>query len=186
MSTFAIAEDDLVVGTVSGDGMPGVPIPPALLGVDPKALRLVNGALVDASTLGTFYIDARGQKHAVAREDRQRLACRLGDQLVRDGDTWRTQTSAEKRAPDLNAECTRRIYAVLSDNTQKNLTAYGADLALETRDLTPDQTADVAAMRAARGWVQDMLAACRAAIASGAEPAWPPVPDGVAALAERF
>lgn len=183
MSKLAITEDDLVVGTVSGDGMPGVPIPPALLEVDPKALRLVNGVLVDAATLTTFHIDARGQKHAVPREDRQPLMCRLGDQLVRDGTTWRTQTASEVRAPDLNSACAKRIYAILSDSTQKNLTAYGTDIALGGAELVPG---DVATMRAARLWVAAMQDACRAAIQFGTEPDWPPVPDGVVALAERF
>jgi len=183
---LALVQDDLVTGTASGDGMVGIPIPAALLHVPPERLRYRDGVLLDAGNLSAFFIDASGQKHVTAREDRQPLSCAFGDTLTRVDNVWRKSTDAELRAPDLNAECQRRIYAVLSDNTQKNLTAYGADLALETRDLTPEQMADVATMRAARGWVQDMLAACRAAIASGAEPAWPPVPDGVAALAERF
>jgi len=39
---------------------------------------------------------------------------------------------------------------------------------------------------AGQGWVADMQAACRTAIATGNDPAWPCLPEGVAKLAARF
>lgn len=72
-------------------------------------------------------------------------------------------------AAGAKAECTRRIFAHLSDATQKNITAYAADLAL-TGTLSSDQQADVATARAIRLWINGpagMQAACRALIAAG-------------------
>jgi len=181
----AILEDDLVTATASGDGVVGVPIPSSLLSVPPENLRYKDGAIIDASGLTSFFIDMKGQKHVTSREDRQALSCALLDSLAYVDGVWRKKSDAEMRAPSLKAECRWRIDAVLSDATQRNLTAYAADLALKGF-LSPAEQSDVATARSAREWVMQMLAACRSAIASGNEPEWPEVPFGVVALAERF
>lgn len=180
---LAIVKDDIVAGFASGDAV-GVPVPPECASLNPMQLRCVDGRIVDAGGVSTFHVDGAGLRHVAPAEGRQALSCRWDSHIVRGGDgLWRVVTDAEARAPEIRAECTRRIQAVLSEPTQRNLTAYAADIGLGAPEVQPG---DVATMRAARLWVSAMQAACRAAVASGAEPVWPNVPDGVVALAERF
>lgn len=101
----------------------------------------------------------------------------------------KAQREAALRAAEIKAECTRRIYAELSDATQKNLNAYATDLALQAAlgaTLSTAQQADIATAQAARAWVLATVAASRAAIQTGTDPVWPALPQGVAALAARF
>ncbi len=83
----------------------------------------------------------------------------------------------------VKAECGRRIYAVASDNAQKNM------LAAICAGLMPD--ADKAIFEAGVVWIAQMQAASRDLIAArhmtfaGGEH-WPPVPPGVRELAARY
>lgn len=96
--------------------------------------------------------------------------------------------AAAAHVASVKSACSGRIYAVMSDATQKNFAAYGAAIALTaaTGTLSPAQSADAATLQAAREWVEAMLAASRHAIETGAAPVWPSLPDGVEALAARF
>lgn len=93
-------------------------------------------------------------------------------------------------AASLQAECARRILAVLKDEvTQINLTSYAAGLLarkLEGPLPEPDEAAlDLA--EAARRWVTDMRTACRGMIVAGEtefrdDARWPPAPAGLVEL----
>ena len=185
MTTVALVDGDIVTGTASGPGMKGLAIPLALSALPIDRLRVLDGILIDAATRSTFFVGADGQKHVIAGPGREQIVCAWNDTLVVDDGKWRRQTAAERRAPGLNAECSRRIRNVLSDTTQKNLTAYAADLALRG-ELSSGDEVDVVTMRAARAWIMAMLGECRRVIASGEAPQWPPLPEGVSELAERF
>lgn len=79
------------------------------------------------------------------------------------------------------AECRRRILAVVPETTQMNLTAAAA-----ANVLSP---ADRATFAAGLGWIAAMRAAWPAIAAAGIAPeaaTWPGVPAGVEALARRF
>lgn len=109
--------------------------------------------------------------------------------MIRVGGVWqRPAPSPQMRAAKIKAECSRRIYAVMSDVAQRNINAYITDLsiAISERDLTQEEQGDVAVARSARGWVTAMQQAARMAAANGMDPAWPEVPNGVAELVERF
>lgn len=83
----------------------------------------------------------------------------------------------------VKTECAKRIYAVASDNAQKNMLAnYVAG------DLTPE---DEATFKNGTNWIMAMQATCRNLILSPDvayrdDSKWPSVPDGVAALAAEF
>ena len=86
--------------------------------------------------------------------------------------------------PDaVKAECGRRIFAVASDNAQKNMLATIVAGGMSDADKTTFGAGVI--------WIADMQAACRELIASSdpdfADDAkWPDVPAGVAELAARF
>lgn len=181
-------EDDLILAVVDGLA-PGLPLPAALHGTPPARLRLIGNELVDVSSRTAWHIDARGRKRVAPGDDRQPLSCAWDARLVRDGGHWRAEEPADRRAPALNAECRDRILSVLSESTQRNFTAYGAELAFKAATgeaLDAEEVADAAVLRAAREWTVDMLSACRAAIETNADPEWPAVPDGVIDLAAIF
>lgn len=81
------------------------------------------------------------------------------------------------------SECARRIYAVVSDNAQKNMAANAAAGNLSE--------ADMASFKNGLAWIGAMQASCRSMIAAGdatyaEDQHWPVVPADAAALAERF
>ena len=82
----------------------------------------------------------------------------------------------------VKTECAKRIYAVASDNAQKNMLAsYVAG------NLTSE---DEAVFKTGTNWIMSMQATCRNLIVSPDvayrdDSKWPSVPDGVAALAAR-
>jgi hypothetical protein len=90
----------------------------------------------------------------------------------------RAAQAAEERALMIKAVCEASIKAILDDNTVKNL--MGAAL---VGGLSDEQRGVFAAGQL---WVQAMIGACRTAIATGTEPAWPAIPDGLEALAQEF
>lgn len=80
-------------------------------------------------------------------------------------------------------ECARRIYAIASDNAQKNMLANFVPGNLSAED--------EAVFKAGTGWIMSMQATCRQLIGAAdaayrEDSKWPAVPDGVAALAARF
>lgn len=181
----ALLDGDIVTGR--GTGIVAPEIPPELEGLPDERLRFDGAAIIDVGGRQQWHIDALGQKHIVSASGRQAITCAWDAKLVRDGSSWRVGTAADARAPGLKRECQLRILAEISDATQKNLTAYAADLGLKgAGNLSAAETSDVETMRAARGWIQAMLEVCRTAIATGEEAAWPPLPDGVAEIAARF
>ena len=107
-----IADSDLIVGAVTGDAV-GIPAPADLADLPLDRLRLVDGAIIDAATLTTFYIDDRGRKRAVAGAGWQALDCAWDDVLVRDADTgdWRIETDADQLAV-ARADAIRRATAL--------------------------------------------------------------------------
>ena len=99
---------------------------------------------------------------------------------------------ARLRAREVKAECKRRIYAVMSAETQMNITAVSAAIAAKSASSrTAEEKATLAAAQAALAWVDAMRA--RAAELA-ADPnadlrsagAWPAVPDEVKQLVERY
>ena len=99
---------------------------------------------------------------------------------------------ARLRARDVKAECKRRIYAVMSAETQMNITAVSAAIAAKpASNRTAEEKATLAAAQAALAWVDAMRA--RAAELAGnpdvdyrSDAAWPAVPDEVMQLVERY
>lgn len=92
---------------------------------------------------------------------------------------WR----ASMLAPAIKAECARRIYAVVSDNTQKNMMSNAI-----AGNFTAD---DVSAWRAGVAWINAMRAVWPALAAAGDETYrddahWPPCPAEAMALAARW
>ncbi len=183
-----------------GDSIAGVPVPPALDGLTIFELRYdrANDQLVDGRTLSTYWIDNRGRKHIADHDSSwQELSCQWSDTIVPDGaGGWRVATASDLLAPAIKTECSRRIRAVIKDDaTQRNLTAYGADLvavvSIDGGTLDSQQSTDLATIRATRLWVSAMLATCRtlivAADATYADDAhWPAAPAGAADLAESL
>ena len=99
---------------------------------------------------------------------------------------------ARQRAQAVKAECKRRIYAVMSAETQMNITAVSAAIAAKPASArSPEEKATLAAAGAALAWVDAMRA--RAAELAGTpdvdyrnDAAWPAVPDEVKQLVERY
>jgi len=85
---------------------------------------------------------------------------------------------ARYRSSALKDDCARRILEVLDIPTVSNI--QGAFL---TGELTLEEQMT---FNAGRKWVAAMQEACRSAIASGTDPVWPEVPDGVHDLAAVF
>ena len=85
---------------------------------------------------------------------------------------------AAARAAALKTACANRIIAVLDERTLLNI--QGAVLVGALNRV------EMRVFCAGQGWVADMQAACRTAIARGNDPAWPCLPEGVAKLAARF
>jgi hypothetical protein len=182
MPVFAILDEDIVVGRLEGSA-DGVPIPAPLLVLPDARLRLFEGAIIDASGITDWHIDARGFKHATPAAGRQAITSAWDAQLIRDGGVWRARTLQDALSPRIRAECQRRIYAVASPNTQMNMTAARADGRLSA----PDAVSYAAAL----DWVAAMRTRCATLIADGAsdwlsDEQWIPVPPAVADLAQRF
>lgn len=83
----------------------------------------------------------------------------------------------------VKTECGRRIYAVASDNAQKNMLATIVAGGMSDADKTTFGAGVI--------WIADMQAACRDLIASSDpdftdDAKWPDVPAGVAEIAARF
>lgn len=103
---------------------------------------------------------------------------------------WKEEGGVPEEAPApgfdvdaVKAECGRRIYAVASDNAQKNMLATIVAGGMSDADKTTFGAGVI--------WIADMQAACRDLIAA-ADPdfaddaKWPDIPAGVAELAARF
>ena len=148
--------------------------------IDETIVELHYGRrIADLLALG---VDTAGLEHI---DDAERVV----PGMVRVDGKWSLPApSPQVVAAKIKSECSRRIYAVMSDAAQKNITAYITDLsiALSERDLTADELSDVSVARSARGWVASMQQAVRLAVANGTDPVWPDVPAGVAELVERF
>lgn len=99
------------------------------------------------------------------------------------GKTPSPASSPAFNADDVKTECGRRIYAVASDNAQKNMLATIVAGGMSDADKTTFGAGVI--------WIADMQVACRDLIAS-ADPdfaddtKWPTVPAGVTELAARF
>lgn len=110
-------------------------------------------------------------------------------------DTFPVSQADALRPAQISAACRARILAVADFTAQQNIAQAGTLYAALRVDGAPEDTA-----RAAVGflpgdltlagdwqrWVAAMRAACQTAIATGADPEWPPVPNGVAEFAARF
>jgi hypothetical protein len=86
-------------------------------------------------------------------------------------------------AQAVNAECQRRIYAALSDNAQKNMTANAAAGNLSA--------ADMAAWKEGVAWIAQMQTVCRALVAASDasyadDSHWPPCPTDTVHLAAKY
>lgn len=87
------------------------------------------------------------------------------------------------RTAQVNAECTRRIYAVVDQYAQSNLTGAAAAGLLAQ--------ADFDTYKLGLAWIADMRAACDplyadATLDPAADAHWPAVPAGVAELAALY
>lgn len=191
----AILNDDIVVAVVSGDTN-GVPVPAELASLPPERLRYVGGKFVDAASINTFHVDARGNRHAAKGAGRQAIRCAWDAELHRDGDTWVARSNVHSNARKIKSECRRRISASLKDaTTQTNVSAYVSELlaqiVLDKGKLTQSEKTDIEIARAASKWAREMQATCRRLVADGVEDAssdshWPSPPDGLADLFARF
>ena len=55
---------------------------------DKDRIRLLNGVVIDAATVTTFYIDAGGTKHVVDAPGRQTMDCEWDDRLLNVDGVW--------------------------------------------------------------------------------------------------
>ncbi len=90
---------------------------------------------------------------------------------------------AAQHSDAVKTECRRRIFAVADEMAQINLAAAAA---AGTLDDTQMQV-----YRQGLAWVSEMRAACQGLATDpqrnpGADGEWPPLPDGLAALAGQF
>lgn len=132
---------------------------------------------------------AFGPRGSVVRSDGAHIPTDPSNADRRDFDAWVAAGGvAAPWAPPFDAagveaECGRRIYAVASDNAQKNMLANIVANAMSAED---KETFDSGV-----AWIASMQAVCRALIAAeddtfADDAHWPAVPAGVAALADRF
>lgn len=193
-------QGDLVIGR-GGDLMDGPELPKELESTPLMQLRYVNGAVVDASTITTFFIDPSGRKHATRNGPGSAtwpaVKCTLREMIVmRDDGTWAVETPSEAISPQIKAECERRITAVMSLAAQSNMLAravslsrtqskgQGGGLGAEKKKMLDD-------LDEAWEWVTAMREACQAMIeAVDAEYAqdfkWPAPSDNIKAVAKKF
>ena len=82
------------------------------------------------------------------------------------------------QANSINSQCQQLIYAIASDNTQKNMIA---NFAAGNMDATAQ-----AAFKDSLVWIAAMQTAARSFIASGSVGTWPPAPSNVVALANTY
>lgn len=105
----AIVDGDIVAGFAMGDVAGGVDVPDGLRGMQPTDLRFREGAIVDATVIGRFWIDANGVKHvAPLNPDWQELVCKLADTLRHDGTAWIVVPKPELRRAALHAYASHR------------------------------------------------------------------------------
>ncbi len=108
-----ILNGDLIVATVSGDILAGVPVPPELDGLPSERLIVVGDDIVDAATLSRFYIDAEGRKFGAAAPGRQQLDCSWDAMIEPNGSGgWRLVDRLaqlkEQRKAAIDAEAERQ------------------------------------------------------------------------------
>lgn len=94
----ALIKGDFVTG--AGKRLPGPEIPMHMRTMPVGRLRVLDGEIVDAAGLSTFYIDADGRKHAVPGDGWQEIDCQWDDKLNLDAETgdWYLETDAERLA----------------------------------------------------------------------------------------
>ncbi len=99
---------------------------------------------------------------------------------------------AERRAEAVKRECKRRIYAVLSAETQMNMTAAAAAISSKpASSRSAEEKAVLAGLQAALGWVDAMRARAAELVTDTdadylSDEAWPAPPAEVAQVAARF
>lgn len=183
----------LVVGV--GDLAGALDVPSSLGGVPAERLRLKDGALIDAGTVTTFYVDERGAKHVEKRgASWTPIECKWDDELVKVPGGWRVASPSDLLAPAIKRVCRDRILAVLKDEaTQTNMLAAAVALARAEASgkAKAKDVSQLELMDAGRQWVGRMQAACRVLIAAADadyadDRKWPPAPDGLADLADQF
>lgn len=93
---------------------------------------------------------------------------------------------------DVKAECSRRIFEVADDNTQKNITGYATTLAALPAlgvKLTPQQLLDLQLFAMSVQWISQMRAAWSGLLNDPDyrnDDKWPVCPEDVKSLAARF
>lgn len=96
MKTIAQITGDIITGRATGD-IVGVEIPAALVGEPDDRLRFDgSGVIALDNALRDYWIDALGLKHIVTGQGWQKLKCRVGDELIRDGAVWRVKTATDQ------------------------------------------------------------------------------------------
>jgi len=95
----AIVQHDIVAATISGDASEGVSVPVALRGKPIDELRHHAGRIKHLSEFSKFFVDDFGKKR-VERVSAAwpEVTCAWNAALVRDGDSWRIETAADKLA----------------------------------------------------------------------------------------
>lgn len=177
----AVLDDDMIIGLTSGVGVDGVDIPEKFQSVPPERLRYSGGKFSDAAKAKSFYISDDGLKHIKSGTGRQKLSCAWGDMITNDSGKWRVVSAGEAMAPQVYAECQRRIFAVASSNAQMNM-------ASEQGRFTDAERADY---YKGLDWVKAMRAKCSSLIEAADETfredkSWPKVPAGISALAQKY
>ena len=139
----------------------------------------------------SLYVDEGGNKRVTNAPKAQKVD-NLGDEEAikgKDG-KWRKKNAKDILAPDIKAECGRRINAVMDATTQANFTAEIAVLGAKTGKTAAEKTRLATAISGVE-WTSAMRAKCRELVEAGdksyaKDNNWPTVPAGVVDLANEL
>lgn len=170
--------------TQRGTGSPGRTLPEALADLPSDRLALVEGEIVDVATLAEHWVDADGQRSAVAVEGAVQIDGPWDTPLMLDGETgaWRAATDEEieavaaaQAARDVRKALRREIDAVVGDlpsliGTQADVVGmlvYGQMVRVVTladHASNEQQRQELAMLEALAGEEVDLVALCRDAL----------------------
>lgn len=142
----AVIDGDLVQGIGFGD-IVGIDIPEALAILAADELRVLDGTLIDARGVTTWYVDAAGNRHIEAGAGRQQVTAGFFDVIEPDGaGGWRLVDQLvrrqESRKAEIDAAAERERLRYITPGAGQAMT-YQAKveearaLAMETEDPDP-------------------------------------------------
>lgn len=118
---------DIVVSLVKGP-FDGVPVPNELIGTPPPRLRFDGASIVSVDDYSSWAIDPEDPKQTkrlplMADPDWPVIDCAFDDAIIKDGETWRAETDAD-RLEAVKADARRRAIARADAFTAPILSAY--------------------------------------------------------------